>query len=39
MTHQLVRQYLLHFGYARTLQAFDSAAGVLPDGADAPAER
>lgn len=31
VTHQLVRQYLLHFGYADTLRAFDSAAGVLPD--------
>ncbi len=28
-THQLVRQYLLHYGYADTLRAFDAAAGLL----------
>jgi Ran-binding protein 9/10 len=39
VTHQLVRQYLLHFGYADTLRAFDSAAGVLPDDEAAPADR
>lgn len=39
VTHNLVRQFLLHFGYADTLRAFDSAAGVLPDGNAAPAER
>ncbi len=26
-----MRNYLLHYGYAQTLQAFDSAAGVSPD--------
>ena len=39
VTHQLVRQYLLHFGYADTLRAFDSAAGVLPDDEAVPADR
>ncbi len=26
--HRVVRQYLLHYGYADTLQAFDAAAGL-----------
>lgn len=39
VTHQLVRQYLLHFGYADTLRAFDSAAGVLPDDEAVPADK
>ena len=39
VTHQLVRQYLLHFGYAGTLGAFDDAAGLLPDGGGAPPDR
>lgn len=39
MTHQLVRQYLLHFGYAGTLATFDAAAGLLPGGEAAPEER
>ena len=39
VTHQLVRQYLLHFGYADTLRAFDAAAGVLPSDEAAPADR
>ena len=29
-THQIVRDYLVHYGYADTLAAFDSAAGVIP---------
>ena len=39
VTHQLVRQYLLHFGYAGTLAAFDAAAGLLPGSDAMPAER
>ena len=31
VTHRLVRNYLLHYGYAKTLRAFDSAAGISPD--------
>lgn len=31
VTHRLVRNYLLHYGYAKTLRAFDSAAGGSPD--------
>ena len=29
-THQIVRDYLVHYGYADTLAAFDSAAGAIP---------
>ena len=32
-THQIVRDYLVHYGYADTLAAFDSAAGAIPGGA------
>ncbi len=31
VTHRLVREYLLHYGYADTLSAFDSAAGTTED--------
>lgn len=31
VTHRLVREYLLHYGYADTLHAFDSAAGTTED--------
>ena len=34
-THQIVRDYLLFYGYADTLAAFDGAAGVDP-GRDPP---
>ena len=33
-THQIVRDYLVHYGYADTLAAFDSAAGVIPGARD-----
>ncbi len=33
-THQIVRDYLVHYGYADTLAAFDSAAGVIPGSQD-----
>ncbi len=29
-THRVVRDYLAHFGYADTLAAFDSVAGLEP---------
>ncbi|BDA46674.1 Ran-binding protein 10 [Coccomyxa sp. Obi] len=31
VTHRLVREYLLHYGYADTLRAFDAAAGTTED--------
>ncbi|EIE19632.1 SPRY-domain-containing protein [Coccomyxa subellipsoidea C-169] len=31
VTHRLVREYLLHYGYADTLRAFDTAAGTTED--------
>ncbi len=33
-THQIVRDYLVHYGYADTLAAFDSAAGAIPGAPD-----
>lgn len=36
VTHRLVRNYLLHYGYAKTLRAFDSAAGISPDADSQP---
>ena len=33
-THQIVRDYLVHYGYADTLAAFDSAAGAIPGASD-----
>lgn len=34
--HQLVRSYLLHYGYAHSLEAFDEAAGMEAQAATAP---
>ncbi|KAG2484878.1 hypothetical protein HYH03_016362 [Edaphochlamys debaryana] len=36
-SHQLVRQYLLHYGYEDTLRAFDEAAGLGGEGASSSA--
>ncbi|GIL63043.1 hypothetical protein Vafri_17192 [Volvox africanus] len=31
ITHEIVRQYLLHYGYEDTLRAFDEAAGLIEE--------
>ncbi|GIL69885.1 hypothetical protein Vretifemale_659 [Volvox reticuliferus] len=37
VTHKLVRQYLLHYGYKETLCAFDEAAGLAREAQQQPA--